>query len=410
VAKAEFIFVSRELDVKQGTYLAVGSGLWILATVFGATDAKSQDAQTSRDLALKPASLVVSPWPRHISPTKRQGVPGIERTAQGRLWAIYGRDVESPRNYQVLRTSDDDGQTWSDVKLMILPRQGVRAMSASIWIDPQGRMWVFWGQSFGQQDGRYGVWAIVTDDPDAARPRWSAPRRLGDGILLNKPTVLSSGEWLLPSSVWKADNSIRVYASTDQGKSFDLRGTANVLPPQARGPDEPMIVERRDGSLWMMIRSRGLAESVSHDGGRTWSPVQRSELRHPTARFFLRRLQSGSLLLLKHGPLDERTRREKLMAFVSDDDGKSWQGGLMLDEREKVTYPDGVQAPDGTIYIIYDYNRTPDGAILMAAFTEQDARAGKAVSDQVRLRIEVDRLTEKSSPVNSSPKADHSMN
>lgn len=29
-------------------------------------------------------------------------------------------------------------------------------MSACIWIDPQRRMWVFWGQSFGQQDGRYG--------------------------------------------------------------------------------------------------------------------------------------------------------------------------------------------------------------------------------------------------------------
>jgi len=29
----------------------------------------------------------------------------------------------------------------------------------------------------------------------------------------------------------------------------------------------------------------------------------------------------------------------------------------LLDGREKVTYPDGVQAQDGTIYLIYDYNR-----------------------------------------------------
>ena len=90
--------------------------------------------------------------------------------------------------------------------------------------------------------------------------------------------------------------------------------------------------------------------------------------------------------------IDERTRRERLMAFVSDDDGKTWQGGLMLDEREKVTYPDGVQAPDGTIYIIYDHNRTPNGAVLMATFREEDVRAGKPVTDKVRLRIEIDRL------------------
>lgn len=344
------------------------------------------------DLALEPPNVILAPWPGHVPPTTRQGVPGIERTAKGRLWAVYGRDVESPRNYQVVKFSDDGGQSWSEVELMVLPRRGVRAMSACIWIDPKGRMWVFWGQSFGQQDGRYGIWAVTTDDPDSENPQWSRPRRLDDGIMLNKPTVLSGGDWLLCSSVWKADNSIRVYASTDQGRTFELRGTASVLPPEARGPDEPMIVERRDGSLWMLVRSRGIAETFSRDAGRTWTPVERSSIRHPTARFFLRRLRSGNLLLVKHGPLDERTGREKLMAFVSDDDGKTWCGGLMIDEREGVTYPDGVQAEDGTIYIIYDYRRTPDGVVLMAVFSEEDARAGRRVTGKVRLRVEVARL------------------
>ncbi|MCB9937048.1 MAG: exo-alpha-sialidase [Planctomycetaceae bacterium] len=299
----------------------------------------------------------------------------------------------------MLIRSDSNDRRWSDPKLMILPREGVRAMSAAIWIDPLGRMWVFWGQSFGQQDGRYGIWAITTDNPDADNPQWSEPRRIGDGIMLNKPTVLSSGDWLFVSSVWKADNSITVYATIDQGKTFQLRGTANVLPPETRGPDEPMIVERKDGSLWMLVRRRGIAETVSHDGGKTWSPVKPTSLPHPTARFFLRRLNSGALLLVKHGPLDERTGREKLMAFVSDDDGRTWQGSLMLDVREKVTYPDGVQAPDGTIYIVYDYRRTPNGEVLMATFAEDDVRAGKPVSDKIRLRGEVARLpVEESTP------------
>lgn len=64
----------------------------------------------------------------------------------------------------------------------------------------------------------------------------------------------------------------------------------------------------------------------------------------------------------------------------------------MLDEREKVAHPDGVQADDGTIYIVYDYNRTPNGAILMATFREDDVRAGEPVTDKVRLRVEVARL------------------
>ena len=354
--------------------------------------ASAARAEGDRDIALEPAALVVNPWKSHIPPTKRQGVPGIERTAKGRLWVIYGRDVESPRNYQILRSSDDDGRTWSDVKMMVLPQRGVRAMSPCLWIDPRGRLWVFWGQSFGIQDGRYGIFAVSTDEPDAADPKWSQPRRLGDGIMLNKPTVLSGGDWLLTSSIWMADRSIRVYASTDQGKTFALRGTANVPDPAKRGPDEPMIVERRDGSLWMWVRMQGLAQTVSRDGGRTWTPVEKMTLRHPTSRFFVRRLKSGALLLVKHGGLEEKAGREKLMAFVSDDDGKTWTGGLMLDERDDVTYPDGVQAEDGTIYVVYDHNRTPDGIIQMAVFTEADVRRAKPQSDQLRLKVEIDRL------------------
>ena len=350
------------------------------------------DEPRDPDIALEPATVIEHPWKNHIPPTRRQGVPGIERTAKGRLWTVYGRDVESPRNYQVLRKSDNNGRSWSDVELMILPQRGVRAMSACIWIDPQERLWVFWGQSFGQQDGRYGIWAIMAENPDADELAWTAPRRLGDGIMLNKPTVLSNGDWLLTSSIWKADNSIKVYASTDQGRTFQLRGSANIEDPEIRGPDEPMIVERKDGSLWMLVRVRGFGETISHDGGKTWTPVERISLPHPTSRFFLRRLNSGALLLVKHGGLDERTRREKLTAFVSDDDGESWKGGLLLDEREHVTYPDGVQGEDGTIYIIYDYNRTPDGVVLMATFDEADVRAGMPVSDKVRLRAEIARL------------------
>lgn len=102
--------------------------------------------------------------------------------------------------------------------------------------------------------------------------------------------VISSGDWLLTSSVWKADNSIKVYVSTDRGMTFQLRGTANIEDAKTRGPDEPMIVERKDGSLWMIVRCRGLAETISQDHGRTWTPVKRIAIPHPTSRFFLRRL------------------------------------------------------------------------------------------------------------------------
>ena len=142
----------------------------------------------------------------------------------------------------------------------------------------------------------------------------------------------------------------------------------------------------------MLVRMQGLAETMSTDRGKTWSPVQTSPIKHCTSRFFVRRLQSGSLLLIKHGPIDQRVGREQLTAHVSDDDGKTWSGGLMIDEREDVTYPDGVQAKDGRIHIIYDHQRTPLGEVLMATFTEEDVRAGKLVSNEARQKVVVARL------------------
>ena len=96
--------------------------------------------------------------------------------------------------------------------------------------------------------------------------------------------------------------------------------------------------------------------------------------RHP--RFRIRRLNSGRLLLVTHNPPDQKSRSH-LIAHLSDDDGKTWQGGLMIDVLPGVSYPDGVQAPDGTIYLIYYFERTRGKQILMATFTEADVAAGE---------------------------------
>ena len=202
-----------------------------------------------------------------------------------------------------------------------------------------------------------------------------------------KPLVLSSGEWLLPISTWREhDNSAQMIVSADAGKTWSLRGGCNV-PVADRQFDEHMFIERKDSSLWLLVRTKyGIGESVSTDRGKTWPELKPSTILHTPSRFFISRLASGSLLLVKHGPLATRTGRSHLTAYLSKDDGKTWGGGLMLDERSGVSYPDGQQTPDGLIRIIYDYNRVFDRNILLATFREEDVVAGKPVSADVRLR------------------------
>jgi hypothetical protein len=77
----------------------------------------------------------------------------------------------------------------------------------------------------------------------------------------------------------------------------------------------------------------------------------------------------------------------------STDGRRTWAGGLLLDDRADVSYPDGVQADDGTITIVYDRDRGGAGEILTATMRERDVRAGEPVTDAVTRRTVVAALS-----------------
>ena len=63
----------------------------------------------------------------------------------------------------------------------------------------------------------------------------------------------------------------------------------------------------------------------------------------------------------------------------------------MLDERTDISYPDGMQTPDGTIYIVYDRSRHGDREILMTTFTETDVQAGAYLTAGARQKVIVNK-------------------
>jgi predicted neuraminidase len=221
---------------------------------------------------------------------------------------------------------------------------------------------------------------------------WSEPVMFAEGCTLNKPTVLESGDWLLPVSDWHKKTA-RVFASTDEGASWQERGSLQFPDWEF---DEHMMVELKDGRLWMLARTKGQPhESFSRDGGATWStPQQAATVQNINARFFLRRLKSGRILLVKNGsPAERLQKRTHMSAWLSEDEGQTWKGGLLLDERNAVSYPDGFVAPDGLIHVLYDWNRHTDAEILMAKFREEDVLAGKIVSKDAKLLMLANKAT-----------------
>ena len=81
-----------------------------------------------------------------------------------------------------------------------------------------------------------------------------------------------------------------------------------------------------------------------------------------------------------------------MTAMLSEDECKTWKGFLLLDERDKVSYPDAAFDSDGNFYIIYDRDRRGAGEILMAKVTEEDILAGQLVNSNSKLKQIVSRL------------------
>lgn len=97
----------------------------------------------------------------------------------------------------------------------------------------------------------------------------------------------------------------------------------------------------------------------------------------------MRRLRSGRLLLVNHKNFKGRNN---LTAMLSEDDGHTWSDGILLDERNDVSYPDVTETADGYLHIVYDYNRYSDKEILVATLNEDDILAGKPVSEKAELK------------------------
>jgi hypothetical protein len=318
------------------------------------------------------------------------GIPSMAVAPNGRLWATWYAGItpgEDHNNYVVLSTSGDNGKTWKEL-LVVDPDAGGprRTFDPELWIAPDGKLRWTWSDRCGGDIPNDGLWMMVLADPNSEHTAWAPPVRIATGVMMCKPITLTTGEWALPVCTWYSDKSSKMVVSTDGGRTFAIRGGATIAKPD-RLFDEHMFVQRKDGALWLLSRTKyGIAESVSTDRGATWPDMKPSKLLHPTARFFIRRLASGNLLLVKHGPLYKRTGRSHLTAYISQDDGATWQGGLLLDERNGVSYPDGQQDQNGLIRIIYDFDRVGERLILMASFREDDVLAGRTDSSTVRLR------------------------
>ncbi|WEX11273.1 sialidase family protein [Chelativorans sp. AA-79] len=209
---------------------------------------------------------------------------------------------------------------------------------------PEGALWLLYtAQEFGNQDT-----AIVRRriSQDGGRS-WGPIETLFDepGTFIRQPMlVLSSGEWILPifhclpvpGETWHGQNDVSaVKISADQGRTW-----SEYPVPESRGAVHMNIVERRDGTLLALFRSRyadSIMSATSGDKGRTWTTPVPTPLPNNNSSIQCRALADGTLALVfnnvsatpavraqAQGRPTWGVPRTPLSIALSSDEGETW--------------------------------------------------------------------------------------
>lgn len=197
------------------------------------------------------------------------------------------------------------------------------------------------------------------------------------GTFIRHPPVLLPGRWLLP--IYRAGSSF-VMISENQGESW-----REVAVPASQGRVQMSIVSLPDGQLFAVFRSREadwIYQSISLDGGETWSEPTPTELPNNNSSVQLTTLSDGRLLLafnnVSGSDVSKQRRsvqgdkvvtkpgRTPLTVALSEDGGKTWpllwdiqveDEAFYRSKGQQYSYPSIVAGPDGWIHLAYSYLR-----------------------------------------------------
>ena len=249
----------------------------------------------------------------------------------GRIFVFFNENASSV----FVCSSSDDGLTWSipsditnDVKVTTSGNPNPSAYSSSPW-------------GFYATGPGHGI--QIQNGPYAGRLVISAVHRL---------TSDQSG------LSWS-----HIIYSDDHGLTWHLGGGLDQSDPTGLSTNENSIAEEPDGSLYMTIRLKNSwlhGFSVSHDGGMTWTTVQRDpELTTSSVEASILRIDANTVILSSLDDIGTGTSpgtRHQLTIWVSYDNMLTWVKAKVI-SYDFASYSDMTLVGPDTVLLAYDGGR-----------------------------------------------------
>lgn len=200
-------------------------------------------------------------------------------------------------------------------------------------------------------------WGMMKTSDDDGKT-WSSAVRLPKNILgpiKNKPILLDNKELLCPSSTENDGWKTHMEFTHDLGRTWERTAALNDKSLKAI---QPTILIHHGGKLQMLCRtdSGKIYSSESIDNGFSWIELYPTSLPNPNSGIDAVTLKDGKHLLVYN---HIAKGRHTLNVAVSED-GEVWEAAVLLENEQEgaeFSYPAVIQTNDGSIHITYTWNR-----------------------------------------------------
>ena len=307
--------------------------------------------------------------------------------SSGRIIFCYsqfygGGGDESPARIVRIH-SDDQGRTWSEPVVVVEKTGGHNVMSVSLLRLASGKLAMFYCVKNSWIDCRP---HLRTSSDEGAT--WSDAKLILQApgyFVMNNDRVIqtSKGRLIVPlafhrsrgtdpetSKSWDSRAIAMWIYSDDEGTTWQEAASWWAMPVRSgSGLQEPGVVELADGALfsWSRTDQGGQYGFTSPDAGRTWTPPEPTELKSPNGPASIKRLPGSNDLLALFNDHSGRFpfpkgKRNPFVAAISSDGGKTWP-------RRRIVEGD----PDG----LYHYTAIHFvGDSVLLAYCAGDAKVG----------------------------------
>ena len=347
---------------------------------------QTKQASTQRDAPGKAGTLthsIVFRANEHNVPSMR--IPGVVLSKQGTLFSFCEARAGSDRSRTdlVLKRSEDGGQSWGPLQLVIKARKALDAIvnPCPVADATTGTIYCF-STLFPDGDvpirewesrKRYGVIrTLITKSTDDGIT-WSTPHDITEQITDVKRDIgkktgpgagiqTSTGRLVIPYGIGpELQSQAMLVYSDDHGKTWQA-GTRTKSTST-----ETQVVELSDGSLRLDMRNQRPQQkpkhcrhfAISRDGGQTWTETaQDTALLDTACQGSILRLsgpgtgQNQNLLLFAN-PAASFQNRVNMTVRASYDDGRTWPVARTV-HSGPCAYCCLVALPDGTIGLLYE--------------------------------------------------------